>query len=85
MSSTEARGKENNNISSLRSLLSAPCIFTRHSFPDPFCLSSLVISSQESTEDTEIVKNLSVISVASCKNPFLFRLPLGELCVFARD
>ncbi len=41
VSSTEGRGKENSNISSLRSLLSPPCIFTRHSSLDPFCLSSL--------------------------------------------
>src|SRR4029077_6069246 len=29
-----------------------------------------------SQQRTQIVKNLSVISVASCKNPFLFRLSL---------
>ncbi len=43
-SSTEGRRKVNRNTSSLSSLLSAPCIFTRHSFPlplAPFCLSSL--------------------------------------------
>jgi hypothetical protein len=43
-SSTEGGRKLNRNTSSLSSLLSAPCIFTRHSFPlplTPFCLSSL--------------------------------------------